>query len=110
MEVVGHQSECQHADADAERAKCNIVHSGYIILTFPENDVVLQPFDIDMMESGIRSSFHDFKSYMFPAKFGSIIRIPKMYADNFKNPFCRYLGRRFMGEILFDFYEKSNKI
>ena len=47
--------------------------------------------------------------FITEAKFQRIIRIPKMYADNFKNRPPTYVRGRFYPKNLFDFCKKSNK-
>ena len=56
--MVGHQGESQHADGSPECADGNIVHSCDEIIPVLKNDISFQSFDVNMVKSGVRSSFH----------------------------------------------------
>ena len=58
VEVVGHQGEGQNVGPSRKGTYGNVVHSGYVITTVSENEVVFQSFDVDVIKAGVGSAFH----------------------------------------------------
>ena len=102
MSMVGHYWFCKKRWFCFRDSQCQRVEETDVIFLVAAQGL------ISGRKADMVTLFHVVHQFAW-AKFWTIIRIPKKYADKFKNRSLKYFRARFVTKNLFDFLQKQNK-